>query len=630
MRYVCPTCDREYPENLGTCPDDHSPLVEFAEKKGDPLIGSTIDGRFKIERMLGQGGMGAVYLGQQTSIGREVAVKVMRGDLGTDEDAVKRFYREAKVVSRLAHPNIVNLIDFGRTPDGVLYLAMEFVRGSSLTSQMTRPMPLERTVHIIGQVCDALSEAHAKGVVHRDLKPDNILLTSQTGRADVVKVLDFGVAKISRGEGGTSISALTAAGFIVGTPQYMSPEQIGGEGGKLTHRSDLYSLAVITFEMLAGTPPFRADTPLGVLVKHLGEQPPRVRQMRAGLALPIEVEEFLDRNLSKNAADRAADAQQFKLDLANAAKGEPLVDPSVVDEEAEAQHPTAVRQAILSSDTLVAGAADAGQAAATTKAAQAPARPSSSGKLATAAITQPRALDLHARQQLEDAATVALDVVPVKQTTASMQAPAASARRRTGLFIGIGAAMVAGIVAVIVLVGRGGGESTATTGAAKAEPAAQVGAPAKAADPTPAPVANRATATPAAPAPAPVPAGQPSPAQPSTPAPSATPASVLVRSNPSGADIVIDDKVVGKTPSTVEVPAGKDSVRATLRLDGFADHSVEVLRFAVATGGHSVDLVPAKKAAPAPRALVRSPSGPRKPPPADGPKKPKKEDFGLE
>ncbi len=177
MSTVCPSCDRKFPDGEPVCPDDGARTLTVRDT--DPMLGTVLDGRFRIERKLGEGGMGAVYVGVQTSIGREVAIKVMRPESGGDEEAIKRFGREAQVVARLTHGNIVQLYDFGRTPDGLLYLAMEFVRGRSLTDLLAHgPLDGARAAAILGQVCDALGQAHDQGIVHRDLKPDNILLVS--------------------------------------------------------------------------------------------------------------------------------------------------------------------------------------------------------------------------------------------------------------------------------------------------------------------------------------------------------------------------------------------------------------------------------------------------------------------
>ncbi|MBM4346367.1 MAG: serine/threonine protein kinase, partial [Deltaproteobacteria bacterium] len=324
MRYVCPECDRVFPEKLPACPADGALLLGVQDAAPDPLVGTTLDARFRVDRLLGQGGMGAVYAGEQVSVGRTVAIKVIRGDAGRDAEVVKRFHREARVISQLAHGNVVQLIDFGQTEQGLLYLAMELVAGQSLADEIAKgPMALQRAANIVGQVCDALAAAHALGVVHRDLKPDNILLTSQPGAADVVKILDFGIAKVAkRADEGT---ALTQTGAIIGTPQYMSPEQIDASG-QVGPATDLYALAVIAFELLAGRPPFEDKESIALLIKHLRDRPPLLREVAANSQLPEAVETFVQKNLAKDPLQRSASALAFKQEFAKAIA--PVVHPA--------------------------------------------------------------------------------------------------------------------------------------------------------------------------------------------------------------------------------------------------------------------------------------------------------------
>lgn len=319
MRYLCPNCFREFTDEIGACPDDGARLLAVQDTKADALVGTTLDNRFHIDRLLGEGGMGAVYVGTQTSIGRQVAIKVIRSQVSHDAEAVKRFHREGQVISRITHSNVVHVVDFGQTQDGLLYLAMEYVRGRPLTEEIARgPMPAGRVLAIISQVCDALAAAHDNGVVHRDLKPDNILLTSQAGNADYVKVLDFGIAKVAS-DGPCQATALTQAGSIMGTPQYMSPEQI--DGSEITASADLYALAVIAFEMLAGVPPFQDETPITLLIKHLKDEPPTIRQVAPGVQVAPAIEAFLLKNLAKGPAARSRHALAFKEELAAAMAG---------------------------------------------------------------------------------------------------------------------------------------------------------------------------------------------------------------------------------------------------------------------------------------------------------------------
>ncbi len=352
MHYVCPQCDRQYPERLPACPADGAGLLGVHDAPPDPLLGATLDNRFRIDRLLGQGGMGAVYAGEQVSVGRSVAIKVIRGDAGGDAEVVKRFHREARVISQLQHGNVVQLIDFGQTEAGLLYLVMELVSGRSLSDEIAKgPMSLQRTATIVCQVCDALAAAHALGVVHRDLKPDNILLTSQPGAADVVKILDFGIAKVAGHN--DARTALTQTGAIMGTPQYMSPEQIDATG-QVGPATDLYALAVITFELIAGRPPFEDSESIALLIKHLRDRPPRLSEVAPQLAAPATVEQFLQKNLAKDPQQRSSSALAFKAELTQAVAPPPQA-PAAAPLGAEAAHPYANR------DTLH-GSANAGAA----------------------------------------------------------------------------------------------------------------------------------------------------------------------------------------------------------------------------------------------------------------------------
>lgn len=270
---LCPICDTKTEGLL--CPNDGYQTIDLAvfhdDKATDPYIGRVLANRYRILRRLGSGGMGSVYLGLNIPLKQDVAVKVMFGELARDMNAVKRFHREALTTSRLSHPNTVRVFDFGQEPDGLLFLVMEFVKGmplSGVISKMGR-IPPPRVLTIARQVLGALAEAHAAGIVHRDLKPQNIMMIEMPGADDFAKVVDFGIAKIASATGETS---LTKTGMSIGSPTYMSPEQ--AEGKSIDHRSDLYSLGVILYEMLTGRPPFLGETPLAVLVKHMTEPPP--------------------------------------------------------------------------------------------------------------------------------------------------------------------------------------------------------------------------------------------------------------------------------------------------------------------------------------------------------------------
>ena len=247
---ICPTCGSEYPMSERFCPRDGSAL-KGQNAQGD-LVGSMIAQSYHVIKKLGEGGMGAVYLAEHVKMGRKSAIKVMNPGMNQDPDAIARFNREAANASRMNHPNICAIYDFGETSDGVIYLAMEFIEGQSLTSliEKTGSLPPARAASILHQTADGLQVAHDYGIVHRDLKPDNIMIARGRENSDLVKVVDFGIAKASTSEA----QKVTKTGLVVGTPEYMSPEQLAGD--KLDGRSDIYSLALVGFNMLTGVLPF--------------------------------------------------------------------------------------------------------------------------------------------------------------------------------------------------------------------------------------------------------------------------------------------------------------------------------------------------------------------------------------
>ena len=243
----CSACDSSFPAELVTCPNDGARLIRLADR-GDQLLGRVLDGRYQIIDRLGKGGMGVVYRAIQLSVDREVAVKVVDARLAHDLGAAKRFLREARLASRLSQPSVVGVYDFGQTEDGVLYLVMELLRGHTLAAELVggRRFTLRRAAGIAIQLCDALEAAHTQGIIHRDLKPGNIVVLDDPPGRDLIKVLDFGLAK-SLAESETKA---TDTGLVVGTPRYMAPEIILGE--RPTAQSDLYAVGVILGELATG------------------------------------------------------------------------------------------------------------------------------------------------------------------------------------------------------------------------------------------------------------------------------------------------------------------------------------------------------------------------------------------
>jgi eukaryotic-like serine/threonine-protein kinase len=302
---LCPRCSAVNPRGTGFCGKCGSNLAATmaTEAQPDPLIGAFIGERFLVKRKLGEGGMGVVYEAEQTAIDRKVALKVLHPHL-TDESLYARFRNEAAAASRLGHPNTITVFDFGKTDAGSLYIAMEFIEGTSLDDEIKNngAMDWRRAAHITTQICGSLHNAHEHGIVHRDLKPENVMLLTRSGEKDIVKVLDFGIAKIMEDDGKDQRQALTRTGMVFGTPQYMSPEQIRGE--KVDARSDIYSLGVIVYQMLTGSLPFRSDTPMGLLTKHLMDVPPSFAAMNPAAKAPAEVESCVMQALAKNASER--------------------------------------------------------------------------------------------------------------------------------------------------------------------------------------------------------------------------------------------------------------------------------------------------------------------------------------
>lgn len=275
----CERCSEANPGDARFCKSCGAPLTSpSAVNAEDPLIDRVVLERYRIRQLIGEGGMGRVYAAEQrvgTTV-RRVAVKTLRAQLSADPQLMKRFYREAETIVRLTHPNIIAFFDFGALPDGTLVIVMEHIDGESLAAHLARgPLSTARVDAILVQVCGALTEAHGLGIVHRDLKPDNILLTARGGQSDFVKVLDFGIAKISAQEHDVATTKLTQQGMIVGTPPYMSPEQFRGD--VVDARSDVYSLGVIAYEMHTGRLPFEARTPWEWASKHLTAEPDQLR-----------------------------------------------------------------------------------------------------------------------------------------------------------------------------------------------------------------------------------------------------------------------------------------------------------------------------------------------------------------
>ncbi len=299
----CPTCSHPNPDESRFCGGCGA---RFDQSAGAGLVGQLIADRYLVKRVLAEGGMGVVYEAEQRlgATTRLVAIKTLLPELSRDAKVVERFHRECGVIAQLEHPNTVRVYDFGTTPSGMLYIAMEFVRGVSLGDIIARgPLSVERALGLLEQMCSALEEAHSLGIVHRDLKPDNVVVTQRSGQPDFVKLLDFGIAARSS-SGGAHQTKLTQQGSVLGTPPYMSPEQFTGEG--IDARTDVYALGVIAYEMLTGHLPFEAESPWLWAHQHMHEPPKPL-----GVPVPAAVEAAIMDALSKRPDERPASALAF-------------------------------------------------------------------------------------------------------------------------------------------------------------------------------------------------------------------------------------------------------------------------------------------------------------------------------
>ncbi len=311
---LCHQCGASVEDAARFCSACGAPSDEVGGSgASDPLIGRVVGGSYLLQEVVGVGGMGRVYKAEQSTLGRTVAVKVIHPHLLGDEQTVARFYQEARASSRLNHPNSVSIIDFGRTDDGILYLAMEFLSGKDLALVMHEEGPLlpERVCRILINTLDALGEAHELGIVHRDLKPENIILRPLRSGEDLVKVVDFGLATIVGKE-----SSITKPGLVCGTPDYMSPEQ--GRGDSVDGRGDLYALGVVLFELLAGHLPYIDDTPTRVVLRHLNDPIPDPRVASPNRKIPDRLAEVTMKALAKEAGERYQVAREMQEALRGA------------------------------------------------------------------------------------------------------------------------------------------------------------------------------------------------------------------------------------------------------------------------------------------------------------------------
>ena len=283
---------------------------------GDGLVGTVLQDLYRVTRTIGRGGMGAVYEGTQLRLNKRVAIKVLARDLSSNQEALARFRREAEVTSQLGHPHIVQVNDFGTTASGEPYLVMEFLEGEDLDQRIRRAryLSLAATTNIVKQIASALSSTHARGIVHRDLKPANVFLVEVEGEADFVKIVDFGISKVR-----AASLRLTGASAVMGTPNYMAPEQAAGQVEEVDHRTDQWSLACIVYEMLSGRGPFLGETIHSLLYQVIHQEPPRLTSLNPNLS--TEIEKIVARGMSKQKGDRFPTINAFSRAFMAAAAG---------------------------------------------------------------------------------------------------------------------------------------------------------------------------------------------------------------------------------------------------------------------------------------------------------------------
>jgi eukaryotic-like serine/threonine-protein kinase len=293
--------------------------------QGDPFVGQVFEERYRIDTVLGKGGFGAVYRGEQLAVGRTVAIKLLHAHHADDPKEITRFQREARAIAALRHPNIVQVHDFGQTKDGFLYLVMEYLEGHTFKDIARDEAPLDpdRIIDYLVQVLDGLAEAHSRGVIHRDLKPENVFCATIGRRSDVIKLLDFGIAKILDDSG--AMATLTGKGMAVGSPRYMSPEQARAQ--PVSEQTDLYLIGLITYELLTGRGVFQKSSPTDYLLAHIQEAPPPLSVDGVQLTGPLV--ELVLQCLAKNPTDRPESAEALMTAM-KACRGRALDEVGVI------------------------------------------------------------------------------------------------------------------------------------------------------------------------------------------------------------------------------------------------------------------------------------------------------------
>ena len=603
---TCPKCGTRYSSTVRICTHDGT-VLNHDEAAPDPQIGKMLDGKYRLDAFLSHGGMGAVYKATHVMLDKTIAVKLIKPELVTSAEVVRRFQREARAASNLNHPNIIAVYDLGQTDDGTLYIAMEYIDGPSLKDviRKTGPMPVARIVTILRQVGSALSLAHSHNIIHRDLKPHNVMLAKGPGGQEVPKLLDFGIAKTFE-EGSTQ---LTQTGFALGTPQYMAPEQAAGK--EVTAQSDLYSLGVMLYEMLTGEVPFDAPTTAAILIKQLTETPEPPSRRKPGVSPALEAVAM--QCLDKEPQRRFADADAFIEALNRVGAGEaPKPDaPTRVFSAPTVVAPPGAAPTVLNAPTNVPTAAAHPPVADATRpspplvaAPPPPPMPAVAPPPVATPLPVMAAPPVIAAPPVAAAPPPPADTRPTVPTPAAVIASAGTTPSRTGLYITLGAiavllvAVVAGAAMQFGLFGSGGGSDSAkatqrVASAPQTSPAAADNPPAAA------PVSASPAPAPASPAPAPAAAVEaPPPSASRAATPPQLPATVPAAAPRSG----------GTAPSpTAAAAATANALEATR----------QALATAAAAARTNAQVVPS--APPAGAAPAQAPAASRTPAPAAAP-----------
>ncbi len=582
---ICPECDTRSKGEI--CPKCGTrTLLDVPSESGlDPLVGKVLEGRYRVEAVIGKGGMGAVYQATQIAMNKIVAVKLIKPELASHVEAAKRFHREAKASSLLSHPHSIRVFDFGQTKDRELFMVMEFLDGTPLSRRIREVgrLPMVRVAKIGAEIAQALVEAHGRSLIHRDLKPDNVLLLGLPGDPDFVKVLDFGIAKFMSGSSGDS--AVTRTGAVIGTPHYMAPEQAKA-ARHMTTAVDVYALGVMIYEMLTGTLPFNGETPVEILMAHVTEPAP---ELPRDVQVSDDARDLVRRMLAKVATERpqACEVQQALEEIR--------------------QREQAFAFMARSGETTPRNAPGAS--------AQAPARvepeperiPAPAFESSTENFRSPR------ESYTAESAPIATPT-PFAPELSDVwpAAPMGTSRTRKLLAAGVGMLVVAGMIMAWQLLG--GADTDA-----KHDDAPDVSLQQAVAE---RPVTSNAVATPPPSHEVDAAASDANASEATSPpdvAPPPAPATISVKitSSPPGAEVFEGRARLGVTPLERVLPAGSPAQTWRFERVGFRE---KIVRVEVGTGAPvEVTLEPVEAQKPEEPKAVRAPSEPRKQPAAAAP-----------